>query len=156
MIRESKFYLFLGLGVLAFSFLWLFLVFTQIEGNIGFPGNTPRTIPFFLGCCMAILGIIFLYQYYLGYRPKVSIQEIKNNEFKNVFICVVIFLAYSLLLEYLGFLISTPIILFVLSRFVLKERNWKFNILFPLIITGSIYFIFITLLHSTLPRGVLF
>lgn len=156
MIRESKFYLFLGLGVLAFSFLWLFLVFTQIEGNIGFPGNTPRTIPFFLGCCMAILGIIFLYQYYLGYRPKVSIEGIKNNEFKNVFICVVIFLAYSLLLEYLGFLISTPIILFVLSRFVLKERNWKFNILFPLIITGSIYFIFITLLHSTLPRGVLF
>ena len=156
MIRESKFYLFLGLGVLAFSFIWLFLVFTQIEGNLGFPGNTPRTIPFFLGCCMAILGIIFLYQYYLGYRPKVSIQGIKNNEFKNVFICVVIFLAYSLLLEYLGFLISTPIILFVLSRFVLKERNWKFNILFPLIITGSIYFIFITLLHSTLPRGVLF
>jgi putative tricarboxylic transport membrane protein len=156
MIRESKFYLFLGLGVLAFSFIWLFLVFTQIEGNLGFPGNTPRTIPFFLGCCMAILGIIFLYQYYLGYRPKVSIEGIKNNEFKNVFICVVIFLAYSLLLEYLGFLISTPIILFVLSRFVLKERNWKFNILFPLIITGSIYFIFITLLHSTLPRGVLF
>lgn len=156
MIRESKFYLFLGLGVLAFSCLWLFLVFTQIEGNLGFPGNTPRTIPFFLGCCMAILGIIFLYQYYLGYRPKVSIEGIKNNEFKNVFICVVIFLAYSLLLEYLGFLISTPIILFVLSRFVLKERNWKFNILFPLIITGSIYFIFITLLHSTLPRGVLF
>ena len=156
MIRESKFYLFLGLGVLAFSFIWLFLVFTQIDGNVGSPGNAPRTIPFFLGCCMVILGVIFLYQYYLGYRPKISIEGIKNNEFKNIFICVVIFLSYSLLLEYLGFLISTPIILFLLSRLVLKEKNWKFNILFPVIITGSIYFIFITLLHSTLPRGILF
>ena len=156
MIRESKFYLFLGLGVLAFSFIWLFLVFTQIDGNVGSRGNSPRTIFFFLACCMVILGAIFLYQYYLGYRPKISIEGIKNNEFKNIFICVVIFLAYSLLLEYLGFLISTPIILLLLSRFVLKEKNWKFNILFPIIITGSIYFIFITLLHSTLPRGTFF
>ena len=80
MIRESKFYLYLGLGVLAFSLVWLILVFFQIEGNIGSPGNSPRTVPFFLGCCMSILGVIFLYQYYLGYRPKISIKGVQNKK----------------------------------------------------------------------------
>ena len=156
MIRESKFYLYLGLGVLAFSLVWLILVFFQIEGHIGSPGNSPRTVPFFLGCCMSILGVIFLYQYYLGYRPKISIKGIQNNEFRNVFFCIIVFLLYAFLLEWFGFLVSTPFILFVLSRFILKEKNWKFNLLFPVIITGSIYFIFIVLLHSTLPRGIFF
>jgi hypothetical protein len=156
MIRESKFYLYLGLGVLAFSLVWLILVFFQIEGNIGSPGNSPRTVPFFLGCCMSILGVIFLYQYYLGYRPKISIKGVQNNEFRNVFFCIIVFLLYAFLLEWFGFLVSTPFILFVLSRFILKEKNWKFNLLFPVIITGSIYFIFIVLLHSTLPRGIFF
>jgi len=70
MIRESKFYLYLGLGVLAFSLVWLILVFFQIEGNIGSPGNSPRTVPFFLGCCMGILGVFFFFYFYFGFRQK--------------------------------------------------------------------------------------
>ena len=59
-MEKSKFYLALGLGVLAFSIIWIALVFLTIEGDIGTYANTPRTVPFFLGCCMAILGFVFL------------------------------------------------------------------------------------------------
>ena len=69
-MEKSKFYLALGLGVLAFSIIWIALVFLTIEGDIGTYANTPRTVPFFLGCCMAILGFIFLYQAKLGFKPK--------------------------------------------------------------------------------------
>lgn len=155
-MRESKFYLYLGLGVLAFSLIWLVLVFLQIEGDLGSFANTPRTIPFFLGLCMSILGIVFLYQYKVGYVPKNQAEPLQKNEFRNIFFCIVIFVSYSYLLRYFGFLISTPIIVFFITRFLLNEKSWKLNFLFPVTITGMIYFIFIILLKSSLPRGDLF
>ena len=155
-MRESKFYLYLGLGVLAFSLIWLVLVFLQIEGDLGSFANTPRTIPFFLGLCMGILGIVFLYQYKVGYVPKNKAEPLQKNEFRNIFFCIVVFVSYSYLLRYFGFLISTPIIVFFITRFLLNEKSWKLNFLFPVTITGMIYFIFIILLKSSLPRGELF
>jgi len=155
-MRESKFYLYLGLGVLAFSLIWLVLVFLQIEGDLGSFANTPRTIPFFLGLCMSILGIVFLYQYKVGYVPKNKAEPLQKNEFRNIFFCIVVFVSYSYLLRYFGFLISTPIIVFFITRFLLNEKSWKLNFLFPVTITGMIYFIFIILLKSSLPRGELF
>ena len=83
-MEKSKFYLFLGLGVLAFSIIWIALVFLTIEGDIGTYANTPRTVPFFLGCCMAILGFIFLYQAKLGFRPKYTVDGfLKEQGFKK-------------------------------------------------------------------------
>ena len=155
-MRESKFYLYLGLGVLAFSLIWLVLVFLQIEGDLGSFANTPRTIPFFLGLCMSILGMVFLYQYKVGYVPKNKAEPLQKNEFRNIFFCIVVFVSYSYLLRYFGFLISTPIIVFFITRFLLNEKSWKLNFLFPVTITGMIYFIFIILLKSSLPRGDLF
>jgi energy-converting hydrogenase Eha subunit E len=155
-MEKSKFYLVLGLGVLAFSIIWIALVFLTIEGDIGTYANTPRTVPFFLGCCMAILGFIFLYQAKLGFKPKDAIQGIFDNEFKNITICVVFFLVYAFFLELFGFLISTPVAIFLLTRFVLNEKGWKINFLFPVCMTGTIYVVFIILLNSNLPKGTLF
>ena len=142
-MEKSKFYLALGLGVLAFSIIWIALVFLTIEGDIGTYANTPRTVPFFLGCCMAILGFIFLYQAKLGFKPKDAIQGIFDNEFKNITICVIFFLVYAFFLELFGFLISTPVAIFLLTRFVLNEKGWKINFLFPVCMTGTIYVVFI-------------
>ena len=83
-MRESKFYLFLGLGVLAFSLIWITLVFFQIEGDLGGSANTPRTIPFFLGICMSILGIVFLYHYKVGYVSKNKANPLQINEIRNL------------------------------------------------------------------------
>ena len=155
-MEKSKFYLAIGLGVLAFSIIWIALVFLTIEGDIGTYANNPRTVPFFLGCCMAILGFIFLYQAKLGFKPKDAIQGIFDNEFKNITICVVFFLVYAFFLELFGFLISTPVAIFLLTRFVLNEKGWKINFLFPVCMTGTIYVVFIILLNSNLPKGTLF
>ena len=77
-MRKSKFYLFLGIGLLAFSILWLILTFLTIKGNVGSYANTPRTIPFFLGVCMTLLSFVFLYQYFLGFRPKDLHEDLKK------------------------------------------------------------------------------
>ena len=155
-MRESKFYLFLGLGVLAFSIIWTLLVFLQIEGDIGEYANTPRTIPFFLGVCMGVLGLVFLYQDRQRYVPKNQSKPLMANEIRNIGICIFLFISYSFLLKYFGFLISTPIVIYFITRFLLSEKNWKLNYVFPIAITGLLYFLFIILLKSTLPRGQIF
>jgi len=152
-VKKSNFYLALSLGVITFSFVWLFLVFYSIQGGYGESRNTPRTIPFFLGICLLILGVIFLVQYFLSYRPKSQTDPFRIVEIRNVFTCIISFLIYSFALEAVGFLISTPLIIFFLNRFILKEKSWKLNYLFPIVMTGSIYIIFIYLLQSSLPRG---
>ena len=152
-MKKSNFYLALSLGVITFSFVWLFLVFYSIQGGYGESLNTPRTIPFFLGICLLILGVIFLVQYFLSYRPKSQTVPFRIVEIRNVFICIISFSIYSFALEAVGFLISTPLIIFFLNRFILKEKSWKLNYLFPIVMTGSIYIIFIYLLQSSLPRG---
>ena len=154
-MEKSKFYLYLGLGVLAFSIIFLILVFFQIDVYLVEYANTHRTIPFFLGICMSILGLVFLYQYKLGFRPKQSVEPLKKNEIKNIIICVILFLIYAYVLELFGFILSTPIVIYFITRFLLKEKNWKLNFAFPILMTALIYFIFIILLKSSLPRGTL-
>jgi hypothetical protein len=154
-MRKSKFYLFLGIGLLAFSILWLILTFLTIKGNVGSYANTPRTIPFFLGVCMAILSFVFLYQYFLGFRPKDLYEDLKKNELKNVFIIVSFLIFYTLFLEWFGFVLTTILFIFILSKYVLKEKNWIVNYVFPLVFTGIIYLVFVILLHSSLPRGTI-
>ena len=154
-MRKSKFYLFLGIGLLAFSILWLILTFLTIKGNVGSYANTPRTIPFFLGVCMTLLSFVFLYQYFLGFRPKDLHEDLKKNELKNVFIIVSFLIFYTLFLEWFGFVLTTILFIFLLSKYVLKEKNWIVNYVFPLVFTGIIYLVFVILLHSSLPRGTI-
>ena len=154
-MRKSKFYLFLGIGLLAFSILWLILTFLTIKGNVGSYANTPRTIPFFLGVCMTLLSFVFLYQYFLGFRPKDLHEDLKKNELKNVFIIVLFLIFYTLFLEWFGFVLTTILFIFLLSKYVLKEKNWIVNYVFPLVFTGIIYLVFVILLHSSLPRGTI-
>ena len=154
-MRKSKFYLFLGIGLLAFSILWLILTFLTVKGNVGSYANTPRTIPFFLGICMTLLSFVFLYQYFLGFRPKDLHEDLKKNELKNVFIIVSFLIFYTLFLEWFGFVLTTILFIFLLSKYVLKEKNWIVNYVFPLVFTGIIYLVFVILLHSSLPRGTI-
>ena len=154
-MRKSKFYLFLGIGLLAFSILWLILTFLTIKGNVGSYANTPRTIPFFLGVCMTLLSFVFLYQYFLGFRPKDLHEDLKKNELKNVFIIVSFLIFYTLFLEWFGFVLTTILFIYLLSKYVLKEKNWIVNYVFPLVFTGIIYLVFVILLHSSLPRGTI-
>ena len=81
---------------------------------------------------------------------------LQKNEIRNIIFCLILFVSYSYLLKYFGFLISTPIVVFFITRFLLGEKNWKLNYLFPIAMTGLIYFIFIILLKSSLPRGEIF
>lgn len=69
-----------------------------------------------------------------------------------------LFVAYTLALKYIGYLISTPVFVFLLVKLFLydKKLNIVVHVLFSLVSTGIIWFIFMRLLLVLLPSGMIF
>jgi putative tricarboxylic transport membrane protein len=75
-------------------------------------------------------------------------------EFQNVLIIVVSLIAYALLLERLGFLISAFLFLFVLFG-AFDSRRWFFSLGVSLITILITYTLFVLVLRVELPSGLL-
>lgn len=85
-----------------------------------------------------------------------SIKIIKNIIWKisnRQFIFVYIVLIYISLIHYLGFITSTILSLLVLLKFS-GSRKLKFNIIFVVIYTILVYYIFTTVFKVRFPHGV--
>jgi len=63
-------------------------------------------------------------------------------------------LVYPLLLEWMGFLISTPIMLFAVLRLV-RYRTWLRSLIVALIITATSYIVFSCWMGVYFPKGFL-
>ena len=63
-------------------------------------------------------------------------------------------LLYSFLLEYLGFLIVSFLLLTLLFAAFGSQRYWL-SLLRAFVLTGLAYFLFEILLKSSLPRGII-
>lgn len=65
---------------------------------------------------------------------------------------------YLLAIKYAGFLLSTPIILFVLVRMLKGGRRTSLavDLVFSVLFSCGIYYIFVKLLKIMLPQGLLF
>ncbi|XBO87480.1 tripartite tricarboxylate transporter TctB family protein [Bacillus licheniformis] len=68
-------------------------------------------------------------------------------------LCVVSLLIYISVLEFIGFLLSTVMLLIVLPA-VLGYRNWKTAAIVSLIFSSTIYFSFNYVLNIMLPQGL--
>ncbi|WP_319558878.1 tripartite tricarboxylate transporter TctB family protein [Marispirochaeta sp.] len=123
------------------------------------PSFVPQVIAVFLG----ILGIVILIN---GIRTVKLLQEIKQEEkqqeAENIRVRAVIgtFVAmfiYVLLLEKVGFMIMTAIYLF--AQFIVlmhkDERNFPVMIITAVVISISVYHIFVYAFQLRLPPGIL-
>lgn len=62
---------------------------------------------------------------------------------------------YVALLSILGFLISTPLFLIILIRFLGYEK-WVNNVAASVGLTATLYLLFVTVLGVNLPQGIFF
>lgn len=63
-----------------------------------------------------------------------------------------VLLAYAVLLDTLGYVIATFLVLIVLLR-ALEPPRWSTTVLTAAVVTAASYGLFVTLLHVQLPRG---
>lgn len=80
--------------------------------------------------------------------------------FLRIVITFVILCVYVLAMKYVGFLIASPVILYILTTYFSKASNlptklWA-RILFSLAVSVIIYAMYVPLFGMTLPAGLLF
>jgi len=107
----------------------------------------PNVFPFILGCILCVLSCRLFYETF-KYKEKEA-ESIQFN-YKQFFIVLISTILYALLLEKIGFIISS--FLFLIVCFQTMERgNWIKSISISLGYSFIIYFVFVDVLKGTLP-----
>jgi putative tricarboxylic transport membrane protein len=110
--------------------------------NIG-----PNVFPFLLGLILALLSVkLFLetLRYGTSYAPK------RNVQYKTFLILLVSSILYALLLESVGYVITTFVFLVIGFQTIEKGDIWK-SILIAACFSFGVYFLYVKVLQGTLP-----
>jgi len=142
-ITVRFFWLALGLFVVIYSY-------TLGLGKLIDPG--PGLLPFLLGLIFLVLSTVRLCMVLRLKEQNEEHTQVKTHYLKLVIVVVVLFF-WALVLEPLGFLIATFILMTLLYR-IAGYTKWYIAIVWGLITVFTTYFIF-TYLGVRFPPGIL-
>ena len=141
------------------SFGFLFALFT-IKGSFGIgvgdlhaPG--PGLFPLFGGILLALFSMIILVRAFIehGRAAETTVQGESENTHFAVYAFLGV-LAYVLVLEWLGFLLATFLLVVLFSR-IFEHRKWWVTLITAAIVSSTCYILFAYLLKSDLPQGIM-
>lgn len=145
-----------------FFVLGLFIAFRSVGFKI-WGGVRPQEgfFPFITGILMIGLSLVVVGKALLsplhdtsGDKQSAAEEEAGfGSPLKVVFYAVSIS-CYAVLLQPVGFLITTPVFLVLILK-VVERQSWKIAISVTLALTASSYILFVYLLMVPLPKGLL-
>ena len=125
-------------------------------GTLHTPG--PGLLPFLLGSLLIVVSLPILIGSLRLFRktvPESRAAEIwAGVEFKNVLIIIISLVAYALLLEKLGFILTAFLFLFVLFA-TFDFQRWLFALGVSSVTIFITYLLFNVVLRVELPSGLL-
>jgi len=140
-----------GLFLLALS---LAICAGSLRLNVGtLTAPSSGFFPLVTGLVLGIFSILILIEARKSGKEIVRFWASKANK-KGIYLTFLFILVYALLLEHFGFIGTTILFFFLVSRFVSGHR-WAIAVFFALVTSFSTYFVFTILLHAPLPRGFL-
>ena len=130
----------------------IFVMIFSIELGIGMPSKPgPGMFPFMLGAILtSISALVFAFSLRHCVGPKEKISIWKAVDIRKPASVVIVIFAYGLILDRLGFVLTTFLCLFVLFRFVGSFRIYK-SLLATLLVLIAAYIVFIYLLNLYVP-----
>lgn len=135
----------LGLGIFVF---WQASKITFFSDEL----LGPTFFPQFLAGFIIFLGVLlFLKTFLVSEFPRVDI-EIQG--IGKIALVILLSIVYLLTIEAIGFLITTPILMFALMM-LLKRGNLISKVVFSIVFPIAAWFVFKTFLKIPLPRGLL-
>ena len=142
------------------SLAWLFLGILICLGSarltLGNPRNPgPGFLPFITGAILAGLSLIVFLQSRRSDESREAAKPFLSDRklATKALLTLIALLAYSIAMEYLGFLVSTTLfIAFLLA--VVEHHKWYVVVLGSLLASGLSYTLFEILLQSPLPKGI--
>ncbi len=131
-----------------FSGLSLLILWESLRLGLGAatePG--PGFFSFCAGVILLVLSLAFVYR---GWRVQKSLPPVS----RRVIIAMACVFVYSLVIDTLGFIIATFVLMAALFRLG-EARRWWAVLAMSAVVTGFAYFFFGTLLQVFFPKGVL-
>jgi putative tricarboxylic transport membrane protein len=146
-----------GAACVAVAVVWSALVLATIpaDGMEGAPG--PRAFPLLLGELLGVLGLVMLAGTMirpLAHGLKAAPYEpIRRDEVVIVGGGLAVVLGYAFLMDKIGFLLATPIVVVVALRCVLGIRRWLAIAAVAAGLTVGCYVVFGMAMEANLPHG---
>ncbi|WP_409304729.1 tripartite tricarboxylate transporter TctB family protein [Peribacillus sp. SCS-155] len=136
----------LSLVLVAVCSTFIFESTKMLKGSFGSTIG-PGLLPMIMAIVLAILSFMNFYQ---TFRVKDSNEKKEKLQYKRFWILVGASVLYCLLLESLGYLIST--FLFLLIAFqVMEKGKILYSFIFSAVISFLIYFVYVDVMKGTLP-----
>ena len=144
---------------MALGGIYLISTFNLPQQTMGDPTG-PKAFPFIVAILLLFLGILVLVKEFRTSKELKSMLSFQlDAEGKKVLIRIVITsiagIIYGFLLDPLGYLISTAVFMLGLMFLINTFAKWKQNIMVSISFSLVTYIGFATLLHLSLPRGIL-
>ena len=139
------------------SILWLILGFLLMEeswrlgvGQLRKPGS--GLFPLLIGMFLLIVSFLLFLQ--TRSHTTTDKEGREKVRYRNILLCISSLYAYILVLEWLGFIVSTFfLILFLLKA--IEHKGWRLAVTTALLTAAVSYAFFGIALRAALPRGIL-
>jgi len=137
--------------------LWLWLAYQYIPGARTETEPGPRAFPVLLGAALFALGLLVTVSaFFSARRPRAGedlVAAVTRHEAFIVGGTFLLLLLYAFLMEKAGFLLSTPLVVVLAMRALLRRQSWTLTLLLAIGITFFCWLVFVVLLEAPLPRG---
>jgi putative tricarboxylic transport membrane protein len=139
------------------SFIWLLSAILLIEeswrlgvGELRKPGS--GLFPLLIGIFLLIVSFLLFLQTRSHVTPdKEGVEKVRV---RNILLCISSLYAYILLMEWLGFIVSTFSLIFFLLK-AIEHKGWRVAVTTALLTAAVSYAFFGIALRAALPRGIL-
>jgi putative tricarboxylic transport membrane protein len=143
--RSGLFWFAIGLAITAYSGKYGL-------GSLSSPG--PGFLPFLSGLAIAGLALVVFFQQFFK-REREDVRDLwQKGHWPTVLMVLGSMALYTLLLDFLGFLLDTFLLIAFLLR-VVEPMDWKKCLVGALGTAGASYIIFQLWLKAQLPTGFL-
>jgi len=123
-------------------------------GKLYRPG--PGFMPFIAGGMLGVLGLILLFSTHFQKEGKETKKEDQVSfRFHPLILILLILIAYSIMLNWIGYMISTFFLMLSLFSFGSKKRKWWLIVGGALLVTLISYLVFDVWLKCSFPKGIL-
>jgi putative tricarboxylic transport membrane protein len=139
-----------GIGlVFSLGYLWMSIQFPL--GEMDQPG--AGVWPVIVATGMIVASLITLWEgLQMSKAEKVDLPDVTDR--KRILSMVGVLFCYILILPWLGQMI-TSLLFFILILRILSNLQWLRIFLYSLLMSTTLYVVFITLLSVPMPRGIL-
>jgi putative tricarboxylic transport membrane protein len=141
-----------GIFWLTFGLLVMFGSFRLGLGTLQAPGS--GFLGFLAGAFVLLTAVIVLAQSFLGKDNRVKLSALwKDSKWRRPATVTLLILAYVLVLERVGFLVTSFLFMLIMFKWV-EKFPWPKAVLVTLAVVFCSYLLFHTLLKASLPQGV--